>query len=221
MSEKQAQDAAAQQRIVSHMQADHHDSIVRYLEHYRSLPALAAGAARLHSIDLNGMTIHAFPNAHRIPFDPPLSSYRDARARLVAMDAECRLALRRSDTTISEFLYPSGTYALEVLIVAATFAAYSSRRWFAPAGPVAGLLGEGFAGFSWTIQPWLFWGMVAIHAAELAWFVPARLRRHSVNVRRREFWLWCAAEFLGGVFCSRRFDALVERRRREAEGRKH
>lgn len=27
MSEKQAQDAAAQQRIVSHMQADHHDSV--------------------------------------------------------------------------------------------------------------------------------------------------------------------------------------------------
>lgn len=86
---------------------------------------------------------------------------------------------------------------------------------------MASLLGGGFARFAWSIQPKLFWGMVLIHGAELAWFVPCRLRRHSVDVRSGVFWTWCAAEFVAGVFCTGDFDALVERVRREKEGAKH
>lgn len=86
---------------------------------------------------------------------------------------------------------------------------------------MASLLGEGFAGFAWGVQPWVFWGMVLIHSAELAWFVPARLRRHSVDVGGRVFWAWCAAEFVCGVFCTGAFDALVEEKRVEKEKAKH
>jgi hypothetical protein len=40
-------------------------------------------------------------------------------------------------------------------------------------------------------------------------------------VRSAVFWLWVGAEFLGGVFCSMRFDGLVERKRVAKEKQQH
>jgi hypothetical protein len=174
-------------------------------------------------MDLTGMDfIAGSSNKHyRIPFDPPLESYREARERVVAMDKTCVAALGRSDITINEFIWPKGLYALELAVVAATFVGFSQRWWFASGGIVETILGSGFARFAWGIQPWLLGGLFVIHGAELAWFVPARLRRHSVDVRSGVFWLWVGAEFLGGVFCSMRFDGLVERKRVAKEKQQH
>lgn len=177
------------------------------------------------AMDLHGMTFrtsHGSGKTYHIPFTPPLESYASARPRVVAMDQESLAALHRSPITIATFPRPGGVHALALLVCTATFLSFSQRWWFAsPSGLVASFLGQGFARFAWKIQPWVLWGMVVIHAAELAWFVPARLRRHSVNPAGRVFWLWCVAEFLCGVFCTREFDALVERERVKKEGQKH
>ena len=105
--------------------------------------------------------------------------------------------------------------------MAATFVGFSQRWWFASGEIVEAGLGSRFARFGWGIQPWLLGGLFVIHGAELAWFVPARLRRHSVDVRSGVFWLWVGAMFLGGVFCSSRFDALVARKRVSKEKQQH
>lgn len=174
------------------------------------------------AITLHDMTFIAGGKAYRIPFTPPLQSYREARERVVAMDKESTAALARSDITIKSPPPAQPIFLLQLLIVLATFVGFSQRGWFAdPNGTVANLLGRGFARFCWAIQPWLFWGMVGIHGAELAWFVPKKLRRHSVNPRSGAFWAWCVAEFLGGVFTLGVFDGEVARVRREAEKRKH
>jgi len=174
-------------------------------------------------MDLTGMDFVAGESKqyYRIPFEPPLESYREARERVVAMDKTCVEALGRSDITVNEFLWPKGLYALELGVVAATFVAFSQRWWFAPGEAVESFLGSGFARFAWSIQPWLLGGLFVIHGAELAWFVPARLRKHSVNVRSQVFWLWVVVMFLGGIFCSSRFDALVVRKRAAKEKQQH
>lgn len=167
------------------------------------------------------MTFIADSKAYLIPFEPPLESYRDARERVVAMDKECLAGLGRSDVTVNEFLWPKGVYALELAIVVATFLGFSQCWWFAPGQVVESVLGQTFARFGWLIQPWLLGGLFLIHGAELAWFVPARLKKHSVNVRTGVFWLWAIAEFFGGVFCSTRFDALVAKKRAAKEKQQH
>jgi hypothetical protein len=233
MSDQASKDAAAQQRIVNHMQADHHDSVspitmvdirnttvqltsfqvIRYLQHHHNLSPWTAGSARMTAISLTAMTFLAGTKTYRIPFNPPLQSYAEARSRVVAMDKTCLAALGRSDITVAEYVRPTGLYAAALAICTAMFLAFSQRWWFAADGVVARVAGQGFAGFAWMIQPWVIWGLVLVHGGELVWFVRERLGRHSVNVRTREFWLWVVSEFVGGVFCSREFDGLVERKR--------
>lgn len=173
------------------------------------------------AITLDSMTFLANGKAYTIPFTPPLTSYREARERVVAMDRESTAALHRSPTTIKTPppVLQQPLFLLQLLIVLATFLAFSQRSWFAPG--TTPFLGPRFAAFCFAIQPWLFWGMVGVHGAELAWFVPARLRRHSVNPRSGAFWGWAVAEFLGGVFTLGVFDGEVERVGREAEKRRH
>lgn len=167
------------------------------------------------------MTFLARGKTYTIPFTPPLASYRDARARVVEMDKEALVALNRSDITVKEFLPPTGLYFLEFCVITATFLAYSQRWWFARGGVVERVLGAGFARFSWGIQPWLLGALVVIHGCELAVFVPKYLRRHSVEFGSRVFWLWVGFSFVEGQFAWWRFQALVERKRVEAERRKH
>jgi hypothetical protein len=173
------------------------------------------------AVDLTGMTFLAGEKAHWIPFEPPLQSYRDARERVVAMDKECLAGLGRSDVTINEYTQPTGVYAVMLAVCAATFLSFGQRWWFEPGQVVEKILGHSFANFAWTIQPWLIGGMFLIHGGELAWFIPARLKKHSVNVRTKEFWLWSVSMFVAGVFCLGRFDELVEKKRAAKAKQQH
>lgn len=172
-------------------------------------------------ITLDGMTFSASGKTYRVPFEPPLDSYREARERVVAMDKECLAGLGRSDITIDEFIWPTGIYGLEFAIIAATFLGFSQRWWFEPGRVVEQFLGAGFARFAWTIQPWLILGMALVHGAELVYFIPTRLSKHSVSLRSPVWWQWAVAEFVCGIFCTSRFDALVRRKREAKEKQQH
>ncbi|OTA38830.1 hypothetical protein BTJ68_01426 [Hortaea werneckii EXF-2000] len=204
MADQQAKDEAAKNRIISHMNADHHDSIVRYLEHFCKIPFWTADSGKMTDIDLRSMTFACSGGrkTYSITLNPPMTSYRDARER-------------------AEFVPPTGWYAVEFAIISATFLAYSQRWWFARDAIVHQILGSGFAAFSWAIQPYLFLGMVGIHSAEMAYFVHYRLQKHSVNPRSFLFWQWMCTTFIEGMFAFRRFDGLVARKREEKEKQKH
>lgn len=137
------------------------------------------------------------------------------------MDKECLEALGRSDITVRDFVAPTGLYALVSTIIATTFVCYSQRRWFEQDGLVEHLLGQRFAAFSWTIQPTLFYGMIAIHGAELAYFIPNYLQKHSVNVRSTLFWKWAFFVFVEGQLAYKRFNDLVQRKTEEKQKQKH
>ena len=172
-------------------------------------------------VDLNGMIFQASGERHLVPFDPPLKSYRDARERVVEMDRRCVESLGRSDITVKTFSPPYGPYIIDFLVCAATFLGYSQRWWFAHGQIVDQILGSGFANFSYTIQPFVFWGMVLIHGTELAFFIPNYLLKHSVSPRTSVFWLWVATTFIEGQFAFWRFKGGVERKREEKQKQKH
>jgi hypothetical protein len=169
-------------------------------------------------IDLSGLTLSCQGRTHRIPFEPPLKSYREARERVVQLDKECCQRLGRSDVTVKEYRVPEGLDAIPFFVVSATFLAYSQRWWFEKGQVVEAVLGAAFARFSWNIQPWLLWIMVAIHGAEMFYFAYAKLRKHSVSPRSRVWWLWTGSVFIEGVFAMKRFDAMVKSQR---EKQKH
>lgn len=236
MAEKAGQEQAAKDRIVSHMNKDHHDSvsmqfgifpnssltipqIVRYLEHYGKLSSLSAYSGRMTDVDLHGLALSCHGRTYRVPIEPAMSSYREARERVVELDKDCRKALRRSDVTVKRYVPPNNlVYAIGFLIISTTFVSYSQRWWFAKGGPVEYWLGSTFADFSWTIQPWLIAAMVAIHGSEAMYFALYRLRPHSVNPRSSIWWLWMLSCFVEGQFAYRRFDDLVKLQR---EKQKH
>ncbi|KXT14492.1 hypothetical protein AC579_9575 [Pseudocercospora musae] len=215
MADKKAQDLAAKSRIISHMNKDHSDSVRAAAAAHLSLRAYDG---RMTDVSLEHLTLSCHGNTHRIPFDPPMSSYREARERVVELDQECRKALNQSDVTVTQFLPPTGLYALEFLLISATFLAYSRRSWFATGHIVEIVLGPSFAAFSWSIQPWLIGSMLAIHAFEAIYFARNRLRKHSVNVRSPIWWLFMASCFIEGQFLFKRFDTHV---RVQREKQKH
>ncbi|KAF2768095.1 hypothetical protein EJ03DRAFT_328650 [Teratosphaeria nubilosa] len=223
MATQEAKDNATKARIINHMNTDHHDALIRYLQHHHRLSAYTAHPARMSSLDLTSLTI-VLPGAkiYHIPFREPMTAYSQAREKIVELDNEARAALGQSEIAIAEFRPPTETqFGLPFLVVLATFVGYSTRAWFVAHGPVARLLGEGFAKFSFVIQPWLFWGMVLIHGVETWWFARTRLARHSVNPRTGVYWKWIATVFVEGVFGMGRFDALVAKKAEERAKLKH
>ena len=193
------------------------------MEHYHGLSSWKAYDSSVTGVDLTKMTFEAAGKTYSIPFEPPLSSYRETRERVVEMDKQCLEALNKSDITIKEFVPPttSAFNAVEFLVVAATFVAYSQRWWFARGGIVERVLGTSFARFCWIIQPWLITFMLALHGAEAIHFARSRLRRHSVNPRTLLYWKWVMTTFIEGIFAFRRFDRHVLVKRQEKEKQKH
>jgi hypothetical protein len=175
----------------------------------------------MSSIDLLGITVLCRTKPYRIPFDPPMTSYREARDRVVQLDQECRAALKQASVNITEYAPPTGFGLFMFLLCGSVFIAYSQRWWFAAGGPVAKVLGEGFAKFSWNVQPILITLMVVIHGAE-AWFMAmGKLPRYSVNPRTSTFWKWTLTNFVEGVTAQMRLDKLAERKMEEKARQQH
>jgi cupin 2 domain-containing protein len=84
--------AAASERILEHMNADHADSLLDYARVLRGLAG--ATAAKMTSVDAAGFDVEAETETGarqlRFPFDPPVADARDAREALVAMAHEAR-----------------------------------------------------------------------------------------------------------------------------------
>ncbi|KAK4985851.1 hypothetical protein LTR66_008049 [Elasticomyces elasticus] len=220
MADQAAKDAAAQERIITHMNNDHHDSVIRYLEHYHKLPSYSAFDGKISGITLSDLELRCRGSTYKIPFDPPMQSYREARERVVKMDQDAVAALGRSDLTVKEFLPPYGLYAVVFVVVLTTFIAFSTRSNFAP-GSVLGRFVPRFASFCWTVQPFVLYFMLFMHTAEATTMARGRLRKHSVNVRTGAWWKWVGSTFIEGVWAFRRFDEMIKQKRIEKEKQKH
>ncbi|KAK3633839.1 hypothetical protein LTR56_015630 [Elasticomyces elasticus] len=221
MAEQEAKDSAAKTRIITHLNADHHESLVRYLEHYCKLSPWQAYDARMTDITLSNMAFECGGKTYNIPLKPPMDSYRDARERAVQMDKESLQGLGRSDITITEFLPAKGAFAVMFAIICATFVGYSQRWWFGKEQIVELVLGSAFARFSFTIQPYLITFLLVVHTSEMLYMALYKLPSHSVNPRSLLFWKWTATTFIEGVQAFGRFNGLVKAKQDKKAKEKH
>lgn len=211
-------------RIITHMNADHADTLSRLLQHYARVPASSASPATLKAMSLSSLTITSRHNTpHPIRLSPPLQSYSEARTRLIEMDNEARDALGLSDITVTMYRPPTGFYLVVFFAAGLTMLTFSRRSNFLPRS----LLYDGllhyvprFAGFCHMIQPLLLPVVLAIHFAEAARMATSRLRRHGVRRDGRLWWVWVASTFVEGYGAFMRFDDIVreERERKEKKG---
>ena len=128
-----------------------------------------------------------------------MTSFREARERVVEMDKECVAALGRSDITVKEFIPPYGFYLASFVVICVTLVSFSMRSNFAAEGTIAQFVPEGFRRFCWAIQPFLFYPMVILHAAEMVTMGRGRLVKHNVNMRNPIYWQWLGTTFIEGI----------------------
>ena len=179
--------------------------MVRYLEFYHGVSSYSAYSGSISDISLDKLTLSCGGRSFATKLTPPMTSFRDARERLVEMDQVCNAGLGRSDITIKEFPPLKGINLLLNCTAAMTLIAFSLRSNFAATGIIARLVPEAFRQFCWTTQPYVFYGILLIHTTEVIYLVRSRLAKHNINVRDTLFWRWAGDCFLEGVGAFDRF----------------
>jgi hypothetical protein len=63
----------------------------------------------------------------------------------------------------------------------------------------------------WSIQPYLFWILLGVHALESVVLAQTKLKKHSVNPRSAVYWQWIISNTIEGFPCGLRFGRLVKK----------
>ncbi|KAF2190723.1 integral membrane protein-like protein [Zopfia rhizophila CBS 207.26] len=225
MASTEAQDQAAKDRIIKHMNADHQDSVRRYIEHGFGISSYTARNAQMTDIDLDRMKIVCGSRRIVIPFQPPMKSLRDARERLVQMDKDALQALGRDSITINTFIPPTvhPLHLANFSVCFLTYLAFSRKGNFLPGSLLHDYLLVNFPRFTQfciTIQPFLFLIMVSIHAFETMLMLK-KLQRHSVVLFSRVWWYWVGSCFVEGITSFKRLDGLIRAKVKERDSKRH
>lgn len=212
--------SAMKQRVVTHMNADHQDSLKIFLEYYCKLPPHLISDAQLDDITLSHLIIRSKAGRNIIPLEPPMESWVQARERMVEMHHASYKGLGRSEITVTEYRPPktaSQISSLAALLV--MYYVFSSRRNFQDGSMLHGMLLRHFPGFEqfgYKAQPYVVSVLLIAHIVETTSLVRTRLRRHGIPLGSSLWWKWTVSCFIDGVFSFQRFDGLV----REIEEKK-
>lgn len=209
-------DETIKARIIKHLNNDHLDSLVLYLEHYAHLSSFTARSAQLTSLSLNSLTISAAGATHTIPFPSgPLKSFSEVRPAVVAMDQSARSALSRSPITVKTYVPPTG-----IGLAFAIFATYNFITMTAPDQfylPGTWLYETvyrhvpAFADFTYKAAPYVWWMIFLGHGVEAPTMMWPRLKKHNVPLGSALWWKWAGSQFfLDGMGTLTRFDKLVQ-----------
>jgi putative heme iron utilization protein len=76
---------AGENRVVSHMNEDHHKDLVRYCSHYKGLTISAEDVVRMAGIDSLGFDVFVNDKKIRFDFEQPISTAMEAREAMVAL----------------------------------------------------------------------------------------------------------------------------------------
>ncbi|KAL5116037.1 hypothetical protein ACEQ8H_006048 [Pleosporales sp. CAS-2024a] len=227
MSTSDAQEDAARQRIIKHMNADHHDSVRRYLEAYSKKSVLQTRDAHMTDISLNEMTFSCNGQQNTIAFDPPMKSFREARERVVQLDKDALHLLGRSDLTVDRYIPPTVKLAhlcnFSQCLLSYLFLPhasiwqpgsllYDTLLYRVPV--VADLIAQ----YGWSIVVLV---MIPIHTFEAALMARRLRRQHGLTPLDWPWWAWTASCFVEGITSKWRLDGLLEEKRIEKDAKKH
>ena len=227
-------DAAAKQRITSHMNADHSDSLSLYLQHVKKIPAYRIRQAKIIDMDFETMIIQtnsiipllSSPQSYKIPVDPPLQTWADARPNLLAMDRSARSALDRSEASVRYYKPPDRSWMYSWLIfVLFVFACFSSRSNFLTGAFVYetfGLKHAGiFARFCYWIFPYYWTFVITVHVIEVVTMARGSIRKYNVRTGSALWWKWVFGISLEGFACIVRFKEVAKEAEERLKKQKH
>ena len=227
MAEKTSRstDEATKQRIITHMNKDHQDSLIRYLQHYAQLSSFSARNAYLDDISFDSLTILSSAGTpHAIPIKPAMTSWSDARPRVVAMDGEAVAGLGASTITVKKYKPPRGFMTVVFVLCLLAYISLCRRANFEPGSVLYDTLLKyvpSFANFCWTYQPLLFWPMIALHGYETVRLVKTKLEKHTVRMFSKVWWMWVLSCFVEGFGSFIRFNECVREEQAKKEAMKH
>lgn len=223
MAESKSNDAVAKQRIIAHMNKDHQDSLVRYLEHFAHFSSFTARNARLTDITLDHLVISTNGAPHIIPIRPPMTSLSDARPRVVAMDAEAIAGLNRSDITVKRYQAPNALQAIPWALYVLLVILFSTESNF----QARSLTYEYIWRYAPGIADWclklriLALIILSVHILEASYMGFYRLRKHSIPLFNTIWWKWTLSAFFGGFGEFTRFSEVVKEVELARAGAKH
>lgn len=225
-------------RIITHLNADHPDSLSLYLRHFASVPAPSASPAKITDVSLHSMTIcDSTGTPHTIAFNPPMATFAEARERTVAMDYAARAALgvppkehgesnpgpdlqKDDKVVVNEYWAPYKPLHFQMLVLIAFYITSVTADYMGVLRPgnwyyehiMRHFYPGGAVGYLW-LQRKLVGVVVVVHAAEAVW-MGKKCLQHGVKVTSPVFWMWFASTFVEGFGCHERFNTMVKEKRR-------
>lgn len=203
--------------IIKHMNADHQDSLVLFLQAYCGITSSQAKTAKLEDIGLSNLIITAHGTRYSAPIDPPMKDYSEARSRMVAMHKESLKRLGRIDVTITEYRGPRGLQAVIFGLCLFTYASCFQRSNLLPGSFVYEYFGykfvPNFAHFIYNIQPWFLPLLVGIHVFETVLLAVTQLKPLGVTVLSGLWCKWVASCFVEGFGAFQRIKQIVKEER--------
>jgi hypothetical protein len=223
------------------MNTDHADSLSFFARHYCKLPTAQASSAKLTDIELTHLIISTsstFTNyatnrttaRNYITLTPPMSSFSEARERLVAMHNESLAGLGISGIAVTRYQLPRSPLHLFVFALCLwCWLSFCYRPNLLPTAPVKVIYNfwsvcgywPGLASLSYSLQPFAISVMLVIHIFEAVYLVRTRLRKHQVKTGSRVWWSWVISNFIEGAGAIQRFDAVVQDKEEEKKRKKH
>lgn len=100
-------DPATRKRTIAHMNKDHTEDMSAILRHYSHLSAAEAEGAEMLDLNLTSMSIRSVSGTHNVRISPPMDSWDDRRAKLVAMTTDARKALGLDDDNEGTASHPA------------------------------------------------------------------------------------------------------------------
>ena len=140
------------------------------------------------------------------------------------MDAEAVKGLGRSNVTVKRYKGPRGLMTATMVVCALTFLAFARPGNFVPGALLYDALLRyvpGFAKFCWRVQPLVIYPMLALHVVEAVHMERSRLKKHTVRMFSRTWWMWVISTFVEGVGAFVRFDEVVREEEEKREKAKH
>ncbi|KAF1939175.1 integral membrane protein-like protein [Clathrospora elynae] len=225
MTTPEEQDAAAKQRIIKHMNADHHDSIRRYMEAYNQKSLFQSRDAQMTDIDLKQMKFSCCGQEAVVAFDPPMKSLREARERVVQMDKDALQILGRSNISITTYIppYTRPGHLWNFTQCSLAFLLLPRPANFQPGSLLYDTVLFRVPGFVNLVAQigWIVFAiMLPIHVAETG-IMARKLARHGCTFLDGVWWKWMGSCFVEGITSFWRLDGLIEEKKRENEAKKH
>lgn len=218
-------------RIIRHMNEDHHGSLVDYLQYYAKASAKEAATAELVDINAAGMTItrvtepNGPPRPVVIPIDPPMESLRQARERLVAMAHESMEGLGRSRWKVKSFPTPSlaGVVygAISCTLIAVLLNPESTLRPGAQFRQTVLLDSDVIARSLYTYQREIRSIVMGTAVYNTSMRIRRRLQQHSYDSSWLVWISWLFAGLIEGPAACVSFDKVVRAAEAEASSKRH